>query len=163
MLSTKHHTRMNDFHILAHGEEFDVDAFLATTKLRPDLVWRRGDQKSACFESKYETSGLQLSLGDGLAISLWDQEKIALVYLREQREELRALGEFPGNRVFLLSLNYFFKLDPSTVGFWVDPCRPLMRHCLDIGIHLTYHVRLDRRAEWGIEEVDPDGAADGPS
>jgi hypothetical protein len=60
---------------------------------------------------------------------------------------LRALGDFPGARVFLLSLQYFFKLDPSTIGFWVEPSAPLMRHCLDIGVHQTYHVRLDRRSE----------------
>ena len=153
---------MNDFHILAHGEEFDLDAFLATTTLRPDFVWRRGDQKSACFDSRHPTSGIELSLGDGLAISLWDQEKIAIAYLQEHRDELRVLGEFPGVRVFILSLQYLFKLDPGTVGFWVTPCPPLMRQCLDLGIYLTYHVRLDRRAEWGIEDAEPDATADGP-
>lgn len=154
---------MNDFHVIAHGEAFDVDAFLATTTLRPDFVWRRGDQRrSACFESKHETSGIEFDLGDGLSISLWEQEHIAIAWLQEHRDELRALGQFPGARVFILSLQYFFKLDPGTIGFWVDPCPPLMRHCLDIGIHLTYHVRLDRRSEWGIEDAEPDATADSP-
>lgn len=153
---------MNDFHILAHGEEFDVNAFLATTTLRPDLVWRRGDQRSACSKSRHSTSGFQLSLGDGLSVSLWDQEKMALAYLQDNQEELRSLRLCPGLKFLILSLNYFFKLDPSTVGFWVDPSRPLMRHCLDIGVHLTYHVRLDRRIEWGIEEAEPGAIADSP-
>lgn len=99
---------MNDVHLLAHGEEFDVDAFLATTTLRPDLVWRRGDQRSVCSKSRHETSGIELDLGDGLSISLWEQESIAIAYLQEHRHELRALGPFPGARVFILSLQYFF-------------------------------------------------------
>src|SRR5262245_24986143 len=86
--------RMNDFHVIAHGEEFDVDAFLATTTLRPSFVWR-GDLRSACFESRHETSGIELSLGDGLSIPLCEQEKIAIAYLQEHRVELVALGEFP--------------------------------------------------------------------
>jgi len=145
---------MNDFHIIAHGEEFDVDSFLATTTLRPDHAWRRGDQRSACSKSNHETSGVEFDLGDGLAISIWDQEPIAFAWLQEHRDQLRALGQFPGARVFILSLNYFFKLDPSTVGFWVEPSPRLMRHCSELGIHLTYHVRLDRRREWGIEEAE---------
>ena len=153
---------MNDFHITAHGEEFDVDAFLATTTLRPNLVWRRGDQRSVCFESRNPNSGIQLSLVDGLSVSLWDQEKIALAYLQNHQEELRALRRFPGVQSLILSLNYFFKLDPRMVGFWVDPCRPLMRHCLDFGVHLTNHVRLDRRSEWGIEDAEPDATKDDP-
>ena len=84
-------------------------------------------------------------------------------WLQEHRDELRALGQFPGARVFILSLQYLFKLDPGTVGFWVEPCAPLMRHCLDIGIHLTYHVRLDRRREWESEDAEPGATADSPS
>ena len=151
---------MNDFHIIAHGEEFDVDAALATTTLRPDLVWRRGDQRSVCSESRHPTSGIELSLGDGLSVSLWDQEKIALAYLQDHQEELRVLRQCPGLKWLILSLNYVFRLDASTIGFWVDPCRPLMRDCLDFGVHLTYHVRLDRRNEWGIEDDEPEASAD---
>jgi hypothetical protein len=152
---------MNDFHVIAHGEAFDVDAFLATTTLRPDYVGRRGDQRrSACFESP--TSGIEFDLGDGLSISLWEQERIAIAWLQEYRDELRALGHFPGARVFILSLQYAFKLDPGTIGFWVDPCPPLMRHCLDIGIDLTYHVRLDRRSEWESADAEPDATGDTP-
>ena len=155
---------MNDFHIIAHGEEFDVDAYLARATLRPDFVWRRGDQRrQACVESRHETSGVEFDLGDGLSIPLWEQERIAIAYVKEHRDELSALGQFPGARVFILSLQYHFELAPATIGFWVDPSAPLMRHCLDIGIHLTYHVRLDRRREWGIEEADPGDTAEDPA
>jgi hypothetical protein len=154
---------MNDFHLLAHGEAFDVDAFLATTTLRPAFVWRRGDQRqSACFESRHPTSGIELDLGDGLSVPLSEQEGIAIAYVQEHRDELRALGQLPGVQWFILSLQYIFKLDPCTVGFWVDPSRPLMRHCLDIGVHLTYHVRLDRRREWESEDAEPGATADSP-
>jgi hypothetical protein len=154
---------MNDFHLIAHGETFDVDAFLATTTLRPGSLWRRGDQRrSACFESRHPTSGIEFDLGDGLSVPLSEQEGIAIAYLQEHRDELRALGQFPGVRVFILSLRYTLELDPCTVGFWVDPSARLMRHCLDIGVHLTYHVRLDRRREWESEDAEPGAAADRP-
>jgi hypothetical protein len=52
-------------HIFAHGDKFDVDAFMATSTLRPDYVWRRGPSGS---------SGIELFLGDGRQINLADQE-----------------------------------------------------------------------------------------
>ena len=60
-------------HIIAHGEKFDVDVFLANSTLRPDFVWRR--------EAPL-TSGVELFLGDGRQIRLPDQEEIALAYLK---------------------------------------------------------------------------------
>ena len=145
---------MSQFCLFAHGEEFGVDAFLATTTLRPDLVWRLGDEcRSACFESGHETSGIQIVLGAGQSLPLWDQEAIAIAYLKEHRDELRALGELSGVRVFNMDLQYNFKLSPNTVGFWVEPAAPLMRHALDVGVRLSYYVRLDRRSAWGIEDA----------
>jgi hypothetical protein len=70
---------MNEFRLFAHGVEFDVDAFLASTTLRPDYVWRRGDQRRyACVESRHPTSGLVLVLGDGQKVPLFEQEKTKL-------------------------------------------------------------------------------------
>jgi hypothetical protein len=75
------------FHIIGHGDEFDVDAFMATSSLRPDYVWRRGPSG---------TSGIELFLGDGRQIRLIDQEDAAVTYLDTYKEELKALACFPG-------------------------------------------------------------------
>ncbi len=47
---------MNQFGLFAHGESFDVDAFLASSTLRPDYVWRRGDPRQySCVDSSRST------------------------------------------------------------------------------------------------------------
>jgi hypothetical protein len=60
-------------HIFAHGERFDVDAFLARATLKPDFVWRRNAPL---------TSGIESFLGDGRKLKLRNQENIAIAYLR---------------------------------------------------------------------------------
>ncbi len=122
------------FHIFAHGDKFDVDAFTATSKLRPDYVWRRGPS---------ETSGIELFLGDGREIKLVDQEDIAIQYLKTHRDALRALAEFPGVDSFILGLVWICK--PEHSGFCVGPPAELMRHALDIGILPIYYGTIDER------------------
>jgi hypothetical protein len=98
------------FHIFAHGETFDVDAFLATSTIHPDYVWRRAPR---------ETSGIEIFLGDGREIRLVDQEDIAISYLKTHRDELRALAQFPGVDTFILGLVLICK--PEHTGCCVGP------------------------------------------
>jgi hypothetical protein len=144
---------MNEFRLFAHGDAFDVDAFLASTTLRPDYIWRRGDQRRyACIESSHPTSGIELVLGDGRKIPLFEQQKIAIEYLSANREALQALAAYPGVTAFILGLQYYIQLDPSTVGLCMGPSPWLMWHCLDIGVWPTFYVSLDRRHEWESDQ-----------
>src|SRR5262245_35148768 len=111
-------------HIIAHGERFDVDAFLGKSTLRPDFVWRR--------EAPL-TSGVEFFLSDGRAIGLRDQEHMAIVYLKAHRDELRAIAEFPGVDAFTLGLVYIAELDGWVSGVALDWPRELMLLALDIG------------------------------
>ena len=129
------------FHIFAHGEAFDVDAFLATSKLHPDYVWRRGHR---------ETSGIEIFLGDGRAIRLVDQEEIAIAYLKTHRDELRALAHFPGLDTFILGLVWICKADHT--GFSVGPSARLMWHALDVGVLPLYYGTIDGRGTAGHHE-----------
>jgi hypothetical protein len=122
------------FHIFAHGETFDVDAFLATSTIHPDYVWRRVPR---------ETSGIEIFLGDGREISLVDQEDLAIAYLKTHRDELRALAQFPGVDTFILGLVWICK--PECLGFCVGPSPQLMWQALDIGILPQYYVTIDGR------------------
>jgi len=136
---------MNEFKLFAHGDNFDVDAFLAATTLKADDVWRRGDQRrNACVESKHEASGVEFVLGDGCALSLLDQENVAIDYLKAHRDELKALAIFPGVQTFILGLHYVYKLNLSMLGFCIGPSPSLMWLCLDIGIDPDYYVTFDR-------------------
>jgi hypothetical protein len=122
------------FHIFAHGDKFDVDAFMAASKFRPDYVWRRGPR---------ETSGIELFLGDGREIRLVDQEDIAIAYLKKNKDELKALAEFPGVDTLILGLVWICK--PENTGFCVGPSAELMRHALEIGIQPVYYGTIDER------------------
>lgn len=139
---------MNEFRLFAHGETFDVDAFLASTTLRPDYVWRRGDpRRYSCVESRHTTSGVEFVLGDGLTVPFLEQEGIAVAYLKARRDELRALARFPGTDTFILGLQYRATFESNVVGFALGPSAWLMWHCLDVGVTPTYHVTLDRPPE----------------
>lgn len=122
------------FHIFAHGETFDVDAFLANSTLQPDYVWHRGPRA---------TSGIEIFLGDGREIRLVDQVEIAIAYLKTHRDELRALAQFPGVDTCILGLVWICK--PASTGFCLGPSLQLMQHALDIGIRPLYYGTIDGR------------------
>ena len=143
---------MNEFRLFAHGEAFDVDAFLARTTLRPDYVWQQGDQRRyACVESRHPTSGVEMVLGEGRAVPYLEQEEIAIAYLKAHRDELRALARFPGADTFILGLQYHMELGGNVIGFSLGTSPSLMWHCLDIGVRPVYYVTLDRRHAWEAE------------
>ena len=122
------------FHIFAHGETFDVDAFLRASTLRPSFVWRNLPSK---------TSGIEIFLGDGRQIRLVDQEDIAVDYLNAQKDQLTALAQFPGVDTFILGLVRI--CTPEQTGFCVGPPPELMRQALQIGICPLYYCAIDGR------------------
>jgi hypothetical protein len=135
---------VNSFTIFAHGEQFDVDAYLSSPALRPNKVWRRGDSKSVGCEELHPTSGIEFILGDGISIPFLKQERIAIAFLDANRNELKDLGGRPGVETFILGLQYRASFDSSVLGFGFGPSTQLMRRCLDIGIEPYYYVELER-------------------
>jgi hypothetical protein len=121
-------------HIFAHGETLDVDAFLADSTLRPDFVWRR---------KAPSTSGVEFLLGDGRAISLRDQENIAITYLKAHRDELRWIAAFRGVDSFILGLVYIAKLEEGVTGVALHWLPEVMKFALDVGITPIHYVTYD--------------------
>ncbi len=121
-------------HIIAHGERFDIDAFLGKSTLRPDFVWRR---------EAPVTSGVEFFLGDGRAIGLRDQENLAIMYLKAHRDELRAIAKFPGVDAFILGLVYIAKLEDHIFGAALHWSRELMLPALDTGITPIHYIKYD--------------------
>ena len=122
-------------HIFAVGTSFDVDAFLAQSPLRPDFVWRK--------MGNGPTNGLELLLGDGKTTKLREQEKIAIDYMKEHREDLRFLANFPG--VEALNLGLVYRVTPNTLGVCLGPSHALMFHALDTGVSPNYYVTIPGR------------------
>jgi hypothetical protein len=150
-----HPAIQNEFRIFAHGTNFDVDAFLAATSLRPNYLWRRGDQRRyACIESKHPTSGVEFVLGDGRLLSSLEQEQIAIAYLQTYPDELRALALFPGVETFILGIQYICELEEGIIGFCIGPSLELMRHALDVGVEPHYYVGFNRCSESEDAQLD---------
>jgi hypothetical protein len=130
---------MNEFRIFAHGVDFDPDAYRAKSTLVFDGVWRKGESGN----NHPASSGIYKSLGNGMAPTIFEQERIAIDYLSQNRDALRTLSEHPNVTTFNLGLQYHIRLGENTVGFCMGPSALLMWHCLDIGIAPVFYVSLD--------------------
>src|SRR5438094_10563540 len=98
---------MNEFRLFAHGVDFDPDAYVASTPLKFDGVWHKGESG----HDHPKSSGVFKVLGDGQKVPLSEQEKIAIEYLSTNREALKALTKYPGVTTFILGLQYHIELD----------------------------------------------------
>jgi hypothetical protein len=121
-------------HIFAHGEAFDVDAYLAASKLRPHYVWRR---KSPL------TSGIELMLGDRRKIRPADQEQLAAAFLKAHQQEPMELRGIAGVESLILGLVYICSVEAT--GIAVSPSPQLIRQADEIGIVPIYYVTIDGR------------------
>lgn len=89
----------------ASGTEFDVDAFLRNSDLRPLIVHRRGTPRFAstsptnCPEAR---SGMNLSVSTREFSDLTGQIEDAIAFLSNNDKELRRLRGFPGVEGLLL-------------------------------------------------------------
>ncbi|VTU01212.1 unnamed protein product [Gemmataceae bacterium] len=159
---------MNFFHLFAHGPAFDPDAFLAVSSLRPDHVWRRGEQKRGYEHIDglpgHETGGVEFVLGDGRTILYPDQEAVALAFITAHRDELKALGRFPGADHFILMFHYEREFDGDMTGGCVGASQQLMERALDIGCRLDFTFIVGRalvEEQVEVADAEPGTAADG--
>ncbi|MEX2171256.1 MAG: hypothetical protein WD851_18190 [Pirellulales bacterium] len=138
---------MNHFKLFAHGEEFDVDAFLAVTPLTIDRTWRRGDLRGhpEFIQDRHPTSGVEICLGPGRTLSDGEQDRIAAAFLEVNEDALKALAQFPGVTIFILGLHHYVELMPNVVGFCMSPSARLMYFALRVGLTPTFYVDLDRK------------------
>jgi len=138
---------MNHFTLFAHGEAFDVDAYLGKTTLNFDRVWRRGDQRQyACVESSHPTSGVEKVLGDGSRIPVPEQQGIAVRFLSAHHDALVELASFPGVDTVVVGLHYEIETE-GVIGFVMGPTEQLMKHALDLGIRPNFYVVLKPSSE----------------
>jgi hypothetical protein len=128
------------FELFAHGDSFDVDAYLRSAPLDFDLVWRRR-------EGGRPMSGVGKLLGNGAVIPLSEQQQIAAEFMSAKRDSLRELASFPGVETFILGLQFNMELKEGLMGFCLAPSAILMRHALEIGISPTFYVVLNRPGE----------------
>lgn len=101
------------------------------------------------------TNGLGFLLGDGENTKLREQEKIAIDYLKEHREDLRFLASFPG--VEALNLGLVYRVGLNDLGFCLGPSRALMIAALESGVRPNYYGTIIGRGFQSSEPQDGSG------
>jgi hypothetical protein len=137
------------FALFVHGEDFDVDAYLASSALVFDDVWHKGEQRPVCVESAYETSGVRKYLGDATALSVEEQDRLAVDFALGNQEQLRRLFSFPGAAYRTLGLQRPFKVGDGTLGFTIGPSARLMWLALDLRFEISYYVTVEPQDDAG--------------
>ena len=83
----------------AHGDDFDVDGFLAGCTLPVCAVRRRGEPMLPVSEPhgrRYERSGVHMTASDADFDEFPRQADEATAFLRNESEQVRRLCEWPG-------------------------------------------------------------------
>jgi hypothetical protein len=131
----------NFFTIFAHGKDFDVKSFLHQSSLKVDNIWLIGEQKrNACVNALHETSGLEIILGDGRELTIFEQYEIAYQYLNKNKSQLKQLAQEKGVTTFNLGLHYSIKMEPELVGFCMGAPKQLNSLALEINIDPVFYV-----------------------
>lgn len=81
------------------GQEFDLDAFAASSSLVPDSTWRRGEKrfpKSQTSTQINETSGLRITASDADMCEFGTQIDEAIQFIRSNQNELHKVIQMPG-------------------------------------------------------------------
>lgn len=134
--------------VFAHGERFDVDAYLRTEgALAPSRVWRRGEDDARPEQIHPRSSGLDIFLCEGRPPPLPEQQRIAIAWLSAQRDAIAALVRFPGVETSILALHYSIEVGPGLGGFSLAAARKLSRLALEVGIDPTFYVWLEPAVE----------------
>jgi hypothetical protein len=137
---------MNHFALFVHGSQFDPDWAVKLLGSVSCQTWRKGEPKAPGCEpaDPYQTSGVRVELGDGSALSYWEQERIAVEFLKAHEALLRALGASPQSEYFVVGIERRIQCTESTYGFCVGFSSELMSHALAVGAEPTAYIVLER-------------------
>jgi len=107
----------------AGGRDFDVDSFLANSSLTPCAVFRRGEPKFPASNPNgraCETTCFNVGVSDAEFGDEKNQTQDALMFLKDNEDELKRLAEFPG--VEDLQLDFAINIAPD--AFVQSYCLP---------------------------------------
>ena len=114
------------------GAEFDPDAFLATTDVTVNRVYRRGDRRSA--KSVHDTGGFTVVVSDSNGDELGKQVEDAIDYLRANQVALARLHDYAG--VEMVQLDFGCDFAAGGVGQFFRLPLALLTGCAALGIEI---------------------------
>ena len=115
-----------NFRILVHGRNLDVDALSGVVGALVTKLWRRG--------GLYKNSGLELSMGDGAAMSWGEQLQVVASYIERHEALLSTASSFPGVEKFILGLYWRMERDPNVVGCAIVLTKGVLRRAIGVGL-----------------------------
>ncbi|MEQ1749374.1 MAG: hypothetical protein ABL974_08115 [Prosthecobacter sp.] len=122
------------------GEDFQVDAFLANSNLRPYRVHHRGEIGHRSCPLIDSGLSLDVSSADGNSIKV--QIVDAIAFLSTYAAELERLHDFPGVTSMLLDFGYY-RRDVAAQIEYLPPELLLRAGTLGIGIKLSLYAVSD--------------------
>jgi hypothetical protein len=145
--------QMNQFKILAHGTDFDVDAFLAGSSLSPTTVWHKG--KCSRGHRDPTTSGFDIVLGDGETLDIYSQQNIAVNFIQKNLTDLKECADYPGMKHYMLFIQQRTEITLDVCGFCTELSRELLQLTIAAKMDAVTYVdlvRLDRQQSgWPTE------------
>lgn len=140
---------MNQFKIIAHGENFDVDAFLAGVSLSPSKLWHKGDVLYGHKER--DTSGFEIALGDGETLDNWSQQKIASEFIMANFQDLKSCGNCHGMQHYKLFIQEQVEITPDVCGIFTRLAPELLKLTILVKMEAVTYVQLVR-----LDRLDSD-------
>jgi hypothetical protein len=119
------------------GPEFDVDAYLKQSTLRPHDVFRKGERRSKTSSRINEESGFTVTASDADFENLPGQIRDTIIFLREHASELSTLRNFLGVAGIRVDFGFNNRVDGQECAVQVDvfPAE-LLKLCGEFGIDL---------------------------
>jgi hypothetical protein len=122
------------------GEVFDPDAFLATSDVVADTVYRRGESRRGSLT--HTTSGFTTRVSDPEKRDHTQQAQAALEYLTAHHNTLASLREYKGIAL-LLDFGCELPVDAVAGRFYRLPLS-LLELCAKLGIEIELSVYATR-------------------
>lgn len=125
---------MNEFRLYAVGEFFDVDRYLSQYSINYNCIWRKG-------EGSYTNSGFAKYLGNEFKLDICEQETIAIRYIRQNQDALKAAVEWKNVEAVILGISPEIQIGSNTVSVCLSFSPTLVTLAGKIGLKLAFYVR----------------------
>lgn len=126
-----------EFQLIASGNFFDVDGFLATTTLGYQRVFRRRDNNVQF------SSGFTRVIGNAAELTFDQQVHLAVRFIEEHKSELKRLMTWPGVTKVEVILSPALELARNIVCTQCYSVPPsLVQACASLGLSVGIAVRV---------------------
>lgn len=140
---------MSGFGLHAVGDFFDIDSYLNQYSIDCNCIWHKG-------ENLYTHSGFAKYLGNEFKLNICEQETIAIGYIKQNRDALKALVEWQNVEAVILGISPEFRVHPGISSVCLSFSQTLITLAGEIGLQLAFYVRPSIDDEYEIPGAEED-------